>query len=464
MKPRPHSNRRPGPGAPQPAPSRASALAAALLSALLLAPAAAPAARAQSGGDLERDRNRGRAMLKLVKDYIKEYYYDPSYRGIDVEARFKTAEAKIGEAQSLSQVLGVIAQAVSELNDSHTFFIPPPRPVEVHYGWKMQMIGDTPYVVSVKPGSDAEAQGLKPGDEVLSVDGFRPTRQTFWKMEYSYRVLRPQPGKRVVVSTPDGERRELAVKAKVEKESKSVNFVEILNEMYEEEEDAKKLPRFYELGEGAEGVFVWRLREFGLTESKIDDMMKRARQRKSLVLDLRGNGGGYVKTLQRLVGYFFDREVTVGEMKRRKEAKPLKARTRGADKVFKGQLVVLVDSESGSAAELFARVVQLEKRGTVVGDRTAGAVMVSTVRPGLLGDSSSSNVIPYGLSVTEADIIMADGKSLEHAGVVPDLLLLPTAEDLRRGHDPVLARAVQLAGGELTPEKAGSLFPPEPER
>ena len=107
--------------------------------------------------------------------------------------------------------------------------------------------------------------------------------------------------------------------------------------------------------------------------------------------------------------------------------------------------------------------MQIEKRGTVVGDRSAGAVMVSTHRPGLLGDASSGNMIQYGLSVTEADIIMADGQSLEHVGVRPDELLLPTAADLRVRRDPVLARAVELAGGRMTPEKAGSLFPPEVE-
>jgi hypothetical protein len=43
------------------------------------------------------------------------------------------------------------------------------------------------------------------------------------------------------------------------------------------------------------------------------------------------------------------------------------------------------------------------------------------------------------------------------------VLLLPTAADLRDRRDPVLARAVELAGGHLSPEKAGQLFPPENE-
>lgn len=434
------------------------ALAAALLFAACLA---ASPARAQSKADLDRDRNRGRVMLALVRDYIKDLYYDPKYHGMDLEARFKAADAKIMEAQSLSQVLGVIAQTVSEFNDSHTFFIPPPRPVDVDYGWKMEAVGDAVYVTAVKPGSDAEAQGLKPGDEVISVDGFRPTRPVLWKMEYNYNVLRPQPGKRVVVRSPDGAERELALKAKVEKLDKSVNFVQLFNEIDEEREDSKKLPRFFELGEG--DVFIWKLREFGFTESKVDEMISKARKHKSLVLDLRGNSGGAVRTLQRMLGYVFDRDVKIGDIKRRKDTKTLAAKTRGGEKVFKGTLVVLVDSESASASELFARIVQIEKRGTVVGDRSAGAVMVSTHRPGLLGDASSGNMIQYGLSVTEADIVLTDGQSLERTGVTPDVLVLPTPTDLRERRDPALARAIELAGGQLTPEKAGALFPHEVE-
>src|SRR2546426_3984765 len=98
-----------------------------------------------------------------------------------------------------------------------------------------------------------------------------------------------------------------------------------------------------------------------------------------------------------------------------------------------------LDSKSASAAELFAKIIQLEKRGKVMGDRTAGAVMLAIFRPGLLGDMSNGNMIPYGASVTDADIIMSDGKSMEHIGVTPDELLLPSASDLAGQRDPVLS-------------------------
>ena len=412
---------------------------------------------AQSPKDVERDRNRGIVMSKLIKDYLKEYYYDPNYHGMDLDARFKAADDRIRNAANISEVLGIIAQAMAELNDSHTFFIPPSRPVDVDYGWKMQMIGDQCLVTVVDSGSDAEAQGLKPGDEVLSLNGFKPTRDNLWKMDYNFSVLRPQPGKHIVVRTPEGQDRDLAIKAKVEKRPKEINPEEWFNQSFKDQEDEKKLPTYSNLGENA---IIWKLRHFDLTESNIGDMMKRARQHKALILDLRGNGGGEEVALQKLIGYFFDHDITIGEMKRRKESKPLKAKAH-TDNLFKGQLVVLIDSQSASASELFARVIQLEKRGTIVGDRSSGAVMRSIFRPGALGDVSSGNMIFYGASITDADIVMADGKGLERVGVTPDEVALPKPADLAAKRDPVLARAAALVGADISAEKAAAMFAPE---
>jgi C-terminal processing protease CtpA/Prc len=139
----------------------------------------------------------------------------------------------------------------------------------------------------------------------------------------------------------------------------------------------------------------------------------------------------------------------------RKEEKPLIAKTRG-DSGFKNNLIVLVDSESGSAAEVFARVIQLEKRGTVIGDRTSGKVMVSRLYPHQIGLETQ---VFYAVSVTNADLLMSDGKSLEGAGVIPDEVMLPTGDDLRALKDPVLARAIAAAGGNLDPSEAGKLLP-----
>jgi carboxyl-terminal processing protease len=115
---------------------------------------------------------------------------------------------------------------------------------------------------------------------------------------------------------------------------------------------------------------------------------------------------------------------------------------------------VLVDSKSGSASEIFARTVQLTGRGIVIGDRTSGSVMRSRHHP---HRSGAETVVTYGVSVTTADVVMPDGGRLEGRGVVPDEVVLPTTADIAAGRDPVLARALKLAGVTISPGAAGSL-------
>jgi carboxyl-terminal processing protease len=209
--------------------------------------------------------------------------------------------------------------------------------------------------------------------------------------------------------------------------------------------------------EVSDKLLIWKMPDFAVEEGEVDLMMGKARKREALILDLRGNPGGYVKTLEWFAGYFFDKEIKIADLKGRKEMKPQKSKPHG-DRQFKGKLVVLVDSKSGSAAEIFARVIQLEKRGAVIGDRTAGAVMQSRTFDHQVG---MDTVIFYGVSVTNADVIMSDGKSLEGVGVTPDELLLPTAADLADKRDPLLARAAAMVGFELPHDKAGAMFPIE---
>jgi C-terminal processing protease CtpA/Prc len=403
------------------------------------------------------DKERAHVMLDQLKDDIKKNYYDPAFHGLDIDMRFKEANEALNKATSLGQVFGIIAQTVIRLDDSHTFFLPPDQSVHSEYGWRLQAIGDKCYVVAVKPGSDAEAKGLKPGDEVLQVNGIPPMRAELWKFRYLYYTLRPQAGMHLLIRTPAGEERALDVLAKVKTEKVHLDVTQGDDyfDMIRSAENESQMLRHRYLTIG-DNVFVWKMPLFGDPE-RVDVMMDRVGNSKALILDLRGNGGGAVETLQRLVGRVFDKDITIGTMKRRKENKPLIAKTSGK-KAFGGKLMVLIDSDSGSAAELFARVVQLEKRGTVIGDRSAGAVMVSKRQTHQMGMDVA---VFYGVSVTDADIIMTDGKSLEHGGVIPDELVLPTGKELAAKLDPALVKAAELLEVKLDPTKAGALFPYE---
>ncbi|HEU4508924.1 MAG TPA: hypothetical protein VFR78_11835, partial [Pyrinomonadaceae bacterium] len=144
-----------------------------LISVIVLFACTHPASSQSLSG---QDRDRGLIMLKAVRDDIRKNYYDPSLRGIDLDARTKAAEERIKQAKSNGEVFGIIAQLLMDFNDSHTIFLPPQRAARIEYGWQLQTFGEESYVIAVKPKSDAEAKGLKPGDKVLSIDGVMPTR------------------------------------------------------------------------------------------------------------------------------------------------------------------------------------------------------------------------------------------------------------------------------------------------
>ena len=73
----------------------------------------------------------------------------------------------------------------------------------------------------------------------------------------------------------------------------------------------------------------------------------------------------------------------------------------------------------------------------------------------------TDSVVFFGTSITEADVIMADGNSFEGVGVVPDELLIRKPEDLASGRDPMLTRAAAVLGFTIDPVKAGTFFPIE---
>lgn len=408
------------------------------------------------------DRERGKAILTALKDDIKKNYYDASFRGINLDTRFKSAEEKVQQATSNGQIFGIIAQTLIDFNDSHTFFLPPSRISKIEYGWQIQMIGDKCYVVAVKPDSDADKKGLKAGDEVLTINGFSPSRQDLWKIQYAYNILRPQVSVRFNVKKPDGKESQIDVTTKITQgkairdltDDEGSDFLDMIRE--QENNNQLNRHRFLQL----EDVVIWKMPQFDLSEEKVDKAMDIVKKSKALIIDLRSNPGGLVDMLKYLSGYFFEKDLKIGVLKGRKDTKDLMAKSQGK-KVYNGKVVVLVDSKSASCSEIFSRLMQLEKRAIVVGDKTSGSVMISRSYRHQLG---MDTVIFYGVSVTELDLIMGDNKSLEHNGVMPDEILLPNASDLSLEKDPVMVRALEILGKSIIPEKAGQFFPIEWEK
>jgi C-terminal processing protease CtpA/Prc len=404
--------------------------------------------------DLSRfEVQRAHMMLNVIRKDVDKYYYDEGFHGIQLDEAFQRASDRIDQAKSISQVFAAISRPLLELKDSHTFFIPPDRSAAIHFGWQMKMIGDRCFVAAVEPKSDAEKKGLKRGNLILEVDGHRPTRENLWGMYYVYRILAPRTSLPILVQGPGEQPRRLEVSARVEEKKRLLNLASSsdVGDLMREIKDQAFFSR-HRLQEVGEQLLIWKMPQFDLSIDEIRTEMGRVSKRSALVLDLRGNQGGSVETLQGMVGAFVGDKTKIGDLKTRDPQPPMLAKKAGD--VYQGTLVVLVDSDSASAAELFARMMQIAGRAKVVGDRTSGSVMESRGYDHMIGDS-----VVFATSITVADIIMPDGKSLEHTGVVPDELLLPTAEDLAAGRDPVLAHAAALGGAEITPETAGGYFP-----
>lgn len=403
------------------------------------------------------ERARAKMMLKIIKDDIARFYYDPAYHGVDLEAAFSLANEKIDKADSIGQCFAAIARPLLEFKDSHTFFLPPARSARLEYGWHMKTIGDRCIVTAVEEGSDAAAKGLKRGDIIASIDGFRLTRDNLWGVNYVYRALAPRQTVRLNIESPGERARDLEVAAKVQMKKRLLQLTRSsdVEDYIHEIEDRAYLERhrFVDLGED---LLIWKMPQFDLSPSEVKNNMRRAEKHKALILDLRGNPGGAVETLGAMVGSFLDGEMKIGDVESRERMKPIMGKAVG--EAWKGKLLVLIDSQSASASELFVRVMQLEKRATLIGDRSSGSVMMSRSYDHEVG---SDTVIVFATSITVANIIMKDGKSLEHTGVEPDELMLPTPDDIAAGRDPVLAHAASLCGVTLDPEKAGSFFPVE---
>jgi hypothetical protein len=211
------------------------------------------------------DRSSAKEMLESAKDDLKKNYYDPGFHGVDIDTTFKAAEAKLNQATTRDQLMIAIGQVLLGLNDSHTFFLPPSRAAKFEYGWTMQMVGDKAYVKAVKPHSEAEAKGLKPGDAILSVDGYQPSRENIWKMYYRYYGLMPARSIHLTIQSPSDQPRDVEMMAKIEQGQAVTQLQELFVRYLREEWDIYH-DRFYESGSD---LMIWQIPTFGVSETSM---------------------------------------------------------------------------------------------------------------------------------------------------------------------------------------------------
>lgn len=401
------------------------------------------------------DRELAAEMLQNVAEDVRQHYYDPKYHGVDWNARVQEAKAKIDAATSLNVAMSEIANLLATLNDSHTFFSPPPLSHVHDYGFQIEMIGHACYVVRVRHGSDAEKKGLKPGDEIRSINENSVSHQNFSRLIYVLNVLRPQTSLRLTLVDEAGHTRQMEVTTSFKLSPiNQYSTMQRSNYIRRDAQDELRLlrARYFEMGKE---LLVVKLPAFAFTKEGVDDIIAKMRSHQEVIVDLRGNTGGYLTTLDYLLGGIFENDVKTYDRVERESTKPILVKGRHQN-AFTGRLIVLIDSESASASEVFARVIQLQKRGTIVGDRSSGRSMEAKHYHHQVG---SRSVFSYGVSVTEAEMVMTDGSSLEHMGVGPDTVVLPTPADLANNRDPVLAKAAEMLGVQISPEEAGKILP-----
>jgi len=176
-----------------------------------------------------------------------------------------------------------------------------------------------------------------------------------------------------------------------------------------------------------------------------------------LILDLRGDGGGYLPEATALTGLFINHgpvvqlRDTTGRLEVLDDPEPSPAYT--------GPLAVLVDRFSASASEIFAGAIQDYHRGVIIGQRTFGKGTVQNLVP---LDRWSQKPSSGQLTVTIGKFYRVTGESTQHRGVEPDVPL-PSLIDMKEVGESALDSALpwdRIAGVPFQTSAAAATVPP----
>lgn len=234
-------------------------------------------------------------------------------------------------------------------------------------GISFQFMSDTIHVVEVISGGPSEKVGVLAGDKIVKVDSLAATGDTI-KNDWVFKHLRGKKGSKVNISVIRGDRKEPIVFSIV-RDKIPINSIDTWF-MIDKEIAYLRLNRFAQSSTEELVNALTELRKEGM---------------KSLILDLRGNGGGYLNTAFEICDQFLsDDKLIVYTQGTKSPRQELRAESKG---IFeKGRLVIMVDESSASASEILSGAVQDWDRGIIVGRRTFGKGLVQ--RPFDLYDKS----------------------------------------------------------------------------
>ncbi|MGD8553729.1 MAG: S41 family peptidase [Anaerolineales bacterium] len=323
---------------------------------------------------------------------------------------------------------GAIEGALNALGDQHTTYMDPSTyeqaniPLQGSYegiGAWVDTNAEYLTIVSPMPGSPAEEAGLEPGDRVIAVDGEDVTGID------ANIVIRSVLG-------PAGTTVKLSIAREGESEllefeimRAEINVPSVSNEMLES--DIGYIQLFSFSNETSRDL-----------RDAIEDLEDQGMQ--ALILDLRGNGGGFLFSAIDVSSEFIEEGLILTERFGDGTQDTYDASGRGLATDI--PLVVLVDGGSASASEIVAGAIQDYERGLLVGETT-------------FGKGSVQNWIPLekeqgAVRVTVARWYTPDDRQINEEGLQPDVVVEFTEEDFESGEDPQLNEAITIL-------KAGNL-------
>ena len=247
-------------------------------------------------------------------------------------------------------------------------------------------------IVAVLPGLPAEKAGLKAGDVVLTIDGVSTVNMS---AEEAQLTLRGLVGSKVVLTIERA-----GTKLVVEVERQTIRIESVRSEQLPNAVAYLAVAGFQEQ-----------------TTQQARDALGGLAKPTAVVLDLRGNSGGVLTQASELIDAFVSRGELV--VVRSAEGSEVAQAEEEVAVPLEVPIVVLLDEESASAAEIVAGGLQALGRAVVVGRTSFGKGTVQMVRA----------AAPYGqelaLKLTLAEWMVAGGRKIQSVGVVPDVVLAP---------------------------------------
>ncbi len=317
---------------------------------------------------------------------------------------------------------GAIRGMMEALGDKHSSYMSPEEykqismPLEGGYegiGAYVDATGDYLTIVSPMTGSPAETAGLKPGDQITAIDGKDMTG------------IDPNIVLQSVLG-PSGS----SVKLTIHRPDPESTFDVTITR-------AKIVIPTYASKMLDHQIAYVALATFGDTTT--DDLKKAltelmAQNPKGLILDLRGNGGGYLTTAIEVVSQFIDNGVVMYEQEADGTMNEYKAIPGGL--ATKIPLVVLVDGGSASASEIVAGAIQDYGRGVLVGTKTYGK---GSVQNWVTLENDQGAV-----RITVAHWLTPMKRQINGVSLTPDYVVELTDQDIANKNDAQLNKAIEI--------------------